>query len=142
VRFLRAFALGAATAYIFDPRDGRRRRALLRDRVLRLLRQGRRKLAGRSRYVAGQAHGVAAEARSRVSAPEISTDDETVRQRIQSDALRDVPVSKGEIDVQVHEGVATLRGSVQDETLVETLVRRVSEIPGVTEVKPELEVAG
>ena len=141
MRFLKAFALGAATAYFFDPRDGRRRRALMRDRTLALLRQARRRLVGKGKYVAGQAQGVAATTHSRVASPEVATDDETVRQRILSDAFRDVPVSTKDVDVQVHVGVATLRGAVPDETLVETLARRVSETPGVTQVKPELEVA-
>ena len=141
VRFLKAFALGAATAYLFDPQDGTRRRALVRDRSLHLLRQVQRQLQGKSKHVAGQAPGVAAQTRGRVTSPDVSTDDETVRQRILSGAFRDIPVATGDVDVQVHEGVATLRGSVRDETLVETLVKSVSETPGVDEVKPELDVA-
>ena len=140
MRSFKAFALGAATAYLFDPRDGRRRRALLRDRSLKLLRQARRSLVRKGKYVGGQAQGVAATTASRVTAQQVATDDDTVRQRILSDAFRDIPVSTKEVDVQVREGVATLRGSVGDETLVETLVRRVSETPGVTEVKPELDI--
>jgi osmotically-inducible protein OsmY len=140
VRFLKAFALGAATAYLFDSRDGKRRRAMLRDRALRLLGQARGRLVGKSKHVAGHARGVAATTRSHVVPPTVETDDETVRQRILSDAFRDVPVSASNVDVQVHDGVATLRGSVDDESLVDALVRRVSQTPGVTVVKQELAV--
>jgi osmotically-inducible protein OsmY len=91
--------------------------------------------------MAGQAQGVVATTRGRVTSQPVAGDDETVRQRILSDALRDVPVSTKEIDVHVHGGVATLRGSVESESLVDALVRRVSETPGVVDVKPELEVA-
>ena len=140
MRFLKAFALGAATAYFFDPQDGRRRRNELRDRSLKLLRRAGQRLVRKGKYVAGQAQGAAAEARGVVSSPEVATDDATIRQRILSDAFRDVPVSTKDVDVLVERGVAKLRGSVEDESLVETLVRRVSQTPGVVDVQQELEV--
>jgi len=57
VRFVRGFALGALTLYYLDPRDGKRRRALVRDRSLRLLRRGRRLLISRTRYTVGRITG-------------------------------------------------------------------------------------
>lgn len=36
-----AVALGAASAFMLDPQQGRRRRTLLRDRIARGLREGR-----------------------------------------------------------------------------------------------------
>lgn len=139
MRFVRGFALGALTLYYLDPREGKRRRALVRDRSLRLLRRGRRVLISRTRYTVGRITGVLAEGRHAVKRPAVATDDETVRQRIMSDALRDVEVSTKDVGVDVRDGVATLRGSVEQE-VADALIRRVAKTPGVREVEQELEL--
>ena len=149
MRFPTGFALGAfiasLTAYFFDPQLGKRRRHVVRDRSLRAVRRLRRLAVGKTKYAAGHVQGAAAEVRKTVVKPEVQTDDATVRQRILSDALRDAlqsdPSVKDGIEVEVREGVATLRGSVPDESLVDELVARVREVPGVKAVSPELTVA-
>ena len=74
------------------------------------------------------------------------TDDETVRQRILSDALRDAlssdPDVKKEIEVEVQQGIATLRGRVPSESLADELVEKVREVPGVRAVSHQLTVTG
>jgi osmotically-inducible protein OsmY len=148
VRFPFAFALGAfvafVTAYFFSPQLGKRRRHVLRDRSLRVVRRGRRLAVGKTKYAAGHVQGAAAEARRTVVKPDVPTDDATVRQRILSDALREAlksdPEVRDQIEVDVQEGVATLRGSVPNESLVDELVSKVREVPGVKAVSPELTV--
>jgi BON domain len=140
-RFPVAFALGAAAVFFLDPRDGARRRHELRDRSLRLLRRAGRWLTAKTKYYGGRAQGVAHEARSAVASPEVATDDATVKQRIMSDALREVGVGSREVEVDVRDGVATLRGTVSSPTLAGDLVARVREVPGVREVAPALTVA-
>jgi osmotically-inducible protein OsmY len=46
-------------------------------------------------------------------------DDATVLQRIKSDALRDVGLSPSDIEVGVHDGIATLEGTVETSQLAE-----------------------
>lgn len=141
LRLPTAFALGAVTAFFLDPRDGTRRRHVLRDRVLAGLRRGGRLLGRKSRFAAGKAQGVAAEARSALVPSSAPSDDATVKQRILSDALRDLAVSTKDVAVDVEDGVATLRGSVASSALADDLVQRVREVPGVREVTHELDVA-
>jgi BON domain len=119
------FALGFATAFFLDPRDGTRRRHVLRDRLLRLARRGR---------------GFVAKARTAVSEPGVATDDATVRQRILSNALRDARVKTSDVAVDVTNGVVTLRGALSSRTLADDLVARIRDVPGVRDVATAITV--
>jgi osmotically-inducible protein OsmY len=71
----------------------------------------------------------------------VSVDDETVAQRIRSDALREVGLSTKDVDVSVEDGFARLRGSVPSIDLADRLVSRVRKVAGVSDVSAELRVA-
>jgi hypothetical protein len=136
-----AFLAGAGTAYFFDPETGKKRRHEARDRSLRALRRLGRLGVKKAKLAGGHAQGFAAVARSTVSERDVSVDDETVAQRIRSDALRDVGVSTKEVDVSVKDGFARLRGSVASIDLADRLVARVRKVAGVNDVSAELRVA-
>jgi len=135
MRTARAFLAGIGLAYLFDRQQGRRRRRMLRDRAARSLRRAARFAEKRGRYTAGKAFGLAARLRQRIVPPARPVDDATVVQRIRSEALRDVGISTSEVDVDVTEGVATLRGSVPTRSLAEDLVDRIGKVPGVRHVE-------
>ena len=139
MRTARAFLAGLGFAYFFDPESGKRRRHVLRDRALRLVRRGGRLVEKRSRYLSGVATGLAARARRRAVQPERAVDDVTIAQRIRSEALRDVGVSTRDVDVEVRDGIAVLRGSVPSGSLADDLVERVRRVPGVRVVESALE---
>jgi osmotically-inducible protein OsmY len=141
VRFTTAFIFGAGTAFFLDPRLGKQRRHGVRDRVLRLLRHSRDQVLGRAKFAVDHAQGLAAEAVSSVARTSRAADDETVKSRVLSNALRHVPVANSELDVEVADGVVTLRGSIASKTLADDLVERVRAVPGVRAVTPELTVA-
>jgi osmotically-inducible protein OsmY len=136
-----AFLAGAGTAYFFDPQTGKKRRHEARDRSLRALRRFGRLSVKKAKLAGGHAQGVAAVARRTVSEDDVSVDDETVAQRIRSDALRDVGLSTKDVDVSVEDGLARLRGSVASVDLADRLVARVRKIAGVNDVSAELRVA-
>jgi hypothetical protein len=54
---LTAVGLGAATAYLFDPVAGRRRRALLRDKFVRTARVSSERADARIRDIKNRAYG-------------------------------------------------------------------------------------
>jgi gas vesicle protein len=54
--------IGAALGFMFDPANGNRRRALVRDKVVRAGHVTGRAINGRSRDVANRAYGLYAEA--------------------------------------------------------------------------------
>ena len=141
MRFTTAFILGAGTAFFLDPRLGRRRRHGVRDRVLPLLRSSRTLAVGKAKFAVDRAQGLAAEAVSSVAGTSRTADDETVKSRILSNALRHIPVANSEFDVEVADGVVTLRGSIASKTLADDLVERVRAVPGVRAVTPQLTVA-
>jgi BON domain len=137
-----AFLAGVGAAYFLDPDAGKRRRHMLRDRSLRTLRRLERAAVKKLKLLGGHAHGLVATARRAVVTPDVPVDDETVAQRVRSDALRDAQVRAKDVDVRVENGVVTLRGSVPTIDRVDELVSRVKKVPGVTDVSAELRVAG
>ena len=67
IYLLGGFGAGLALMYFLDPSRGRRRRALLRDRLTKWTRVGRETATGRARDVRNRTVGVMAEARKAVS---------------------------------------------------------------------------
>jgi hypothetical protein len=79
MRTLVTLGLGALAMYLFDPQQGRRRRALLRDQVTHARRVVRERATGAARDLSNRAYGAAAEARS------------TVRTELEADAPSESP---------------------------------------------------
>jgi BON domain len=136
-----AFVAGVGAAYFLDPDAGKRRRHMARDRALRALRRINRVGVTKAKLAGGRAQGMYALARRAVTRPAVATDDDTVLQRIRSDALRDVGVASRDVDVRVENGFATLRGSIASIDAADKLVSRVRKVPGVVDVSAELYVA-
>jgi hypothetical protein len=65
---LAGFALGVLTMYLFDPAQGNRRRALVKDKVYSATVTARKRADARARDIAHRARGLAAEARRAVGA--------------------------------------------------------------------------
>ena len=61
--FLLGAGIGAGVMYVFDPRQGRRRRALARDKVVSALTRSERAIGATARDMANRARGVVAETR-------------------------------------------------------------------------------
>jgi osmotically-inducible protein OsmY len=65
-----------------------------------------------------------------------------VKNRILSDAFRNVSLSTRDVDVDVVDGVATLRGSIPNQSLADDLVQEVRKVPGVRDVRQVFTIAG
>jgi len=63
IRILGVLGVGAAVMYFFDPISGKRRRALLRDKVNHYQKEAREYAAGAAQDLRNRAQGVVAEAR-------------------------------------------------------------------------------
>jgi len=126
-------AAGAAAAYLLDPEQGRGRRARLRDQVMAAARRSSERFEREGRYAVGSALGRVLEVRSRLMpAP---ADDATLVDRIRSEALGDARIPAGEINVDVSDAVATLRGELASGELIGEIVDRVRGVPGVRDVR-------
>ena len=141
MRLLRLAAVGAALMYFFDPQQGARRRNMTRDRVLAFFRRRGRGLARTGRNVAAEAYGVKQKATHVREEPK-SFDDQTLKAKIESEVFRPADAPKGDVSVNVEEGVVYLRGQLDDPSLIEDLERRVRSVQGVEQVENLLHPPG
>ena len=112
MRSTRAFVIGVGAAYFFDPRLGKRRRSVARDKGAKAMRHVTRRSGRKARFVADKTRGYYARGRNVIARPPAETADAIVEQRIRSDALRDVAVSTNDLEIGVEDGVVTLTGEV------------------------------
>jgi len=139
---VRGAILGWLGAYFFDPRLGKRRRTLARDwtlaRARRAVRRGERAERHALSTVSGKVRTVVHKGERRKSQP----DDATLAHKVESIVFRDHDVPKGQISINAEQGVVYLRGEVPDQSMVDTLVRRTSEVRGVRRVENLLHLPG
>lgn len=131
---LAAGALGAGIAYFFDPDRGRGRRTKARDQVAAAF----RRLGKRSGRLAKRAESEAYGAWKRAThpAPENPpTDDETLKQKVETELFGKPNVAKGKIVVNVEDGVVVLRGEVDRPEQMTELAAAALKIPGVAGVQ-------
>jgi osmotically-inducible protein OsmY len=131
---------GVALAYLFDPQNGRRRRAMLRDRSAAFARRRAREAARTARGVAAEAQGVSQKVQHLQEPKDYG--DATLAQKVQSEIFRDVDVPKGQIDVNAEDGIVVLRGEVERPELMEDLVERTRKVRGVRDVQNLLHLPG
>ena len=74
---LTGFGIGAALMYLFDPDRGGRRRALIRDKAVKLNRQTRDALEGKAKDLSNRAKGVAHELKAAVMPEQSSSEQQT-----------------------------------------------------------------
>jgi osmotically-inducible protein OsmY len=129
--------IGVALGRLFDPISGRRRRAELRGRSKKIIRQSARKSARLASYLQGRAQRAA----HRHEQPK-DFDDVTLADKIKSEVFRSAEVPKGQINVNVQEGLVQLRGEVPRPELIGDLEEQVRRIHGVRDVENLLHPPG
>jgi BON domain len=140
MRFLRLAVIGAALVYFFDPQQGARRRAMARDRVLAFFRKRGREAARVGRKASSDAYGLRQQLAHRQEAPK-DFDDQTLKAKVESEVFRPADAPKGDVDINVEDGVVYLRGQVEQQ-LIEDLEQRVRSVQGVRDVENLLHVPG
>lgn len=128
-------AVGAALMYVMDPDRGRRRRALLRDKMNRAAHAGVDAVGVAGRDLAHRTTGLSARVQRTVSNEAV--DDSVLAERVRAQLGRYVSHPRA-IDVSASNGVVTLRGPIL-KAEVPRLLRVVERISGVREIAPELE---
>lgn len=126
-----AAGAGAGLMYFLDPQRGTARRARLRDRTFKLVRQGTAKVDKNLKYLANKVEGVAAEVRHSIQGEEPPSDT-TLAARIKS-RLGRITTHAHAIQVEVAQGKVVLAGPV----LVnegDKIVHEVKAVPGVVSV--------
>lgn len=136
-RFLIGLAVGAAAAFLFDPRLGRRRRAIARGK---LGRYGRAVMAwpgARLRSATGPAQGLMHEAARHApwhEAPPPPDQDQFIKQRVESELGRHGDLPLADLNFDAADALVRVRGTVADEETARRVVERVAAVEGVKAV--------
>ena len=137
------FAVGALAGFFFDPASGRRRRAMLAQRLPAFFRNRGRELGRLGRRVGADAYGVKQRAMHLRQRPKTGLlNDPALARKVETELFRDPDVPKGRINVQAHDGVVELRGEVERPELIEELVERARGVPEVRDVENLLHLPG
>ncbi len=142
LRILRFAALGAALFYFLDPQNGRRRRALAKDRVPAFLRGKARHAERLGRTAQSQVYGVTQKVKHRQEEDKPQPDDATLAHKVETEIFRDADVPKGRINVNAENGVVVLRGEVEQSELIRDLEQKTRKVQGVREVENLLHTVG
>jgi osmotically-inducible protein OsmY len=134
-------AAGAAGAYFLDPQNGKRRRHVAFDRAMALLRRGAAEGERKARYTAGVAKGAAREAAGAGEGAEALPDPELAN-KVRTEIFRGADAPKGDVVVNVQDGVVQLRGEVERPELIETLIEQTRKVQGVKDVESLLHTPG
>jgi osmotically-inducible protein OsmY len=137
-------ALGGALAGFFlDPASGRRRRAQIAQRVPAFFRRRGREAARLGRHAGAEAYGLKQKATHLREQPKPGVlNDPALARKVETELFRDADVPKGQINVQVSDGVVELRGEVPRPEMIEDLVERARRIPEVRDVESLLHLPG
>jgi uncharacterized membrane protein len=133
---IQAFAAGAAAMYLFDPRLGRRRRAMARNALVGQWNDVTNELDKAGRDLAHRAQGAVAVAKG--AAGRAKADGGQLVERVRS-AIGRMVSHPHAIAVRAEEDRVVLEGPVLAAE-VDNLLRRVRAVPGVREVVSRLEV--
>jgi osmotically-inducible protein OsmY len=133
--------IGAGLMYFFDPQQGNRRRKMVVDRTGGFFRRGVRTGEQAGKAVGSQAYGVTQKVKHRKE-EEKDFDDVTLKGKVETEIFRDADAPKGQVDVNVVDGVVYLRGEVEGEDLIRDLEKATQQVSGVKAVENLLHTAG
>jgi osmotically-inducible protein OsmY len=137
-------AAGAAAAHFLDPESGTRRRHQLRDQAMAKARKGTREAVRQADYAAGKAKGAVATATPSMPGRDRAedVDDVTLAHKVETEIFRDASAPKGDVSVDVQNGVVNLRGTVADEQWIDRLADAAKKVDGVKGVNNMLHRPG
>jgi osmotically-inducible protein OsmY len=141
-KLLGLVGLGAGLTYFLDPQQGRRRRAMARDRIAGFFRRRAREGERLGRSASAQAEGLVQKAKHLQEEPKPQPDDVTLTRKVETEIFRDAEVPKGQINVNAENGKIYLRGEVDKPELIKDLEKRARKVQGVAEVENLLHLPG
>lgn len=133
--YIIALGMGATAAYLLDPVNGRKRRADLMAQARSQMSDAVSTVETKAKYQSGKAKGWLHETFVPEEPP---ADDQTLLQKVRSEAVGPTPGDMGHIEIRVDNGVVRLLGVSVDPLLEQELAKRISHVTGVTEVSNEL----
>jgi osmotically-inducible protein OsmY len=130
-------AIGAVAAWFLDPNDGTRRRHVVRDKTMKYARRGKEEAARKATFagetVKGKATAVAPGTGREPAGERLN--DPALKAKVESEIFRDPDAPKGQVSVNVEDGVVYLRGELDDEAKIEGLREAAARVEGVRGVE-------
>ena len=139
--FLAGAASGAAAAYYLDPQGGAKRRNETKDKAVSKLKSRAGDVAGTAKQAAGKARGKVHEVTPSMPGRHATPDDVTLARKVETEIFRAADAPKGQVDVNVENGVVFLRGEV-DRDWIDRLGADAGKVEGVKEVRNLLHLPG
>jgi osmotically-inducible protein OsmY len=137
-RFALGAAVGAALVYFFDQERGRKRRKEAIKRTAKAFRQA----GSRGQGAIAQAQGLKQKATHLKEQEKPQPDDVTLARKVESEIFRSAEVPKGQVNVNVEDGVVYLRGELEQPDLIKDLEAQARKVQGVLGVENLLHVPG
>ena len=134
--FLIALLSGVGLMYLFDPQEGKHRRAQVRDQWVKFQNQAQSTAENAQKQIEDRAQGVAAETRSTIENQPVS--DEALATRVRSELGR-VVSHPGTVEVAASGGRVTLRGNILADEMGRVM-QAVRMVQGVTNVDNQMRV--
>lgn len=135
--FLSGVVAGGTLLFLYDPINGKRRRALVRDKAFSFKNHSLQYAGKHFRDLRNRGRGLVYEMNNLLKV-EDNVDDEILIQRVRSAFGKKVIHTKS-IDVLADRGVVTLSGPILSRE-VANLISCVRKVPGVTEVINDLDI--
>jgi hyperosmotically inducible periplasmic protein len=136
--FLLGLGFGAALMYFLDPDNGRRRRALVREKSAHYAREARDRQAGLLRHAGNRARGAVASVRHRLH-PDERVEDGVLLERVRA-ALGHVVGDPHALEIRVKGGIVVLKGPARQEQMDE-LIACARNVRGVRDVENRLSLS-
>ncbi len=133
---IKAMAAGAIAMYYLDPDMGRRRRAMLGDKMRATCNEACRYASREGKHMANKARGMAHRARSTLADEPV--DDYVLVERVRT-ALGRLVGSPGAVDVSVNDGIVSLAGRLPAGE-IDLLIGAVKAMAGVRAVADHLTI--
>jgi osmotically-inducible protein OsmY len=130
-----AAAAGLALGFFLDPNSGKRRRHVVRDRALALIRRGTGRTRQQAERLVHRAEGKVEAARSKTRHHEPAANDQALADRVKSEIFQPADAPKGSVNVNVEDGVVYLRGEVNRPEQIRKLVEEAGHVDGVRGVE-------
>jgi osmotically-inducible protein OsmY len=135
-------AAGGLLTYFLDPKAGRRRRHVVRDRARSRLRHGEQRAMARARRAESHAVGVARRTINARRREEKLLDDLTLAHEVESRLHHQAGLPKGQVSVNAEEGVVFLRGVLERDEDIERAGEEAQRIAGVRGVENLIHAPG
>jgi hypothetical protein len=134
-------AVGVSLGLLLDPRNGKRRRRMLRDRPLALARRGERQAERIAYRGAVKTQALAARARH-LAQRTASYDDVTLAHKVESEIFRFREIPKRDLNIDACDGIVTLRGQVERPETIAEIIERTRKVRGVHGVENLMHLPG